>query len=52
MLSEDQIKEFQQIYKTQFGKEINKEEAMEQGTKLIALMKTLAEQHIEDKNKS
>lgn len=48
-LTEGQIKEFQQIYKTQFGREISKEEAMEQGAKLISLMKILAEQHIKDK---
>ena len=39
MLTEDQIKEFQQIYKNQFNKEISKEEALEQGTKLMTLMK-------------
>ena len=38
MLTENQIKEFQQIYKNQFNKEISKEEALEQGTKLITLM--------------
>ncbi len=35
MLSEDQIKEYQQIYKKQYGKEINKKEAIEQGTFFI-----------------
>lgn len=52
MPTEDQIKEFQQIYKEQFRKEINSKEALEQGTKLITLMKILAGQYNKDKNKS
>jgi hypothetical protein len=39
MLTEDQIKEFQQIYKNQFNKETSKEESLRQGTKLVTLMK-------------
>ena len=34
MLSEDQIKEFQQIYKNKFNKGISKEEALKQGKML------------------
>ena len=45
MLTEDQIKEFQQIYKNQFNKEISKEEALEQGTKLLTLMKILVDNY-------
>ena len=52
MLTEDQIKEFQQIYKNQFGKEISSEEALRQGTKLITLMKILVEQNIKNLDKS
>jgi len=52
MLTENQIKEFQQICKKQFNKEISKEEALRQGTKLITLMKILVEQYIKDKSKS
>lgn len=52
MLTEAQIKEFQQVYKKQFNKEISSEEALEQGTKLITLMKILAGQYNKDINKS
>ena len=52
MLTEDQIKEFQQIYKNQFNKEISKEEALRQGTKLITLMKILVDNHINNQCKT
>ena len=52
MLTEGQIKEFQQIYKNQFNKEISKEEAIRQGTGLIALAKIIAEQYMKDKEKA
>lgn len=52
MLTEDQSKEFQQIHQNQFNKEISKEEAFRQGTKLITLMQILIEQYIKDKSKS
>jgi len=39
MLSEEQIEEFQKIYKGYYGKEISKEEALVQGTALLQLMK-------------
>jgi len=39
MLSEKDIKNFQEIYKKEYGKEITKEEALEQGIKLVTLMK-------------
>jgi hypothetical protein len=41
MLSDKSIEEFQQLYKKHFGKEISKQEAMEQGLKLIQLMKAV-----------
>jgi hypothetical protein len=39
MLSDEQIRKYQEIYKNRFGKEISREEAYEQGIKLIRLIK-------------
>jgi hypothetical protein len=41
ILSEEQIKEFQTIYKNYYGKEINRDEAYEQGAKLIQLIEII-----------
>lgn len=41
MLTNQDIQNFQAIYKKNFGKEISKEEAYEQGIKLITLMKNI-----------
>ncbi len=41
MLSEEDVKKFQEIYKKEFGKKISKEEALEQGIKLITLIKII-----------
>lgn len=38
MLSDEQITKFQTLYKSRFGKEISREEAYEQGAKLIRLI--------------
>ncbi len=38
MLSDEQIKQFQILYKNRFGKEISREEAYERGAKLIQLV--------------
>lgn len=38
MLSDEQIRKYQEIYKNRFGKEISREEAYEQGVKLIRLI--------------
>lgn len=38
MLSGEQITKFQTLYKNRFGKDINREEAYEQGVKLIRLV--------------
>lgn len=38
VLSDDDIRKFQEVYKEQFGKEIGKEDAYEQGIKLLRLM--------------
>ena len=39
MLSDDQIIKFQALYKKHFGEEITREEAYEQGAKLIRLVR-------------
>lgn len=38
VLSDDDIRKFQTVYKEQFGQEISKEDAYEQGIKLLRLM--------------
>ncbi len=38
MLTEEQIKKFQSLYRKRFGKEISKEEAYDQGIKLVRLL--------------
>ncbi len=41
MLSDEQITKFQTLYKNRFGKEISREEAYEQGVKLIRLVELI-----------
>ncbi len=41
MLTDSDIKKFQILYKEQFGTEISKEEALEQGHKLLTLMSSV-----------
>lgn len=41
MLSNEQIAKFQTLYKNRFGKEIGKEEALEQGIKLVRLFEII-----------
>lgn len=41
MLSDEQITKFQTLYKNRFGKEISREEAYEQGVKLIRLIELI-----------
>ena len=41
MVSEEQIKTFQTLYKNRFGREISREEAYEQGAKLIRLVELI-----------
>jgi hypothetical protein len=41
MLSDEQIKTFRALYKARFGKEISREEAYEQGAKLIRLVELI-----------
>jgi hypothetical protein len=41
MLSDEQITKFQTLYKNRFGKEISREEAYEQGVKLMRLVELI-----------
>ena len=41
MLSDEQITKFQTLYKNRFGREISREEAYEQGIKLIRLVELI-----------
>lgn len=38
VISDTQLKKFQELYKTHFGKDISKEEAYDKGYKLVRLM--------------
>ena len=38
MINEQQIKQFQTLYKNRFGEEISEEEALEKGLKLLRLI--------------
>ncbi len=41
MLSDERIAKYQAIYKKYYGKEISREHALEQGTKLIRMMQLI-----------
>jgi len=41
VLSDEQIEQFRKLYFRRFGKEISKEDAYEQGIKLIAMLKLI-----------
>jgi len=41
MLSDEQIKTYQALYKNRFGKEISREQAYEQGVKLLRLIELI-----------
>ena len=41
MLSDEQITKFQELYRNRFGKEISREDAYEQGAKLIRLVEVI-----------
>ena len=41
MLTNDQVKQFQALYKKRFGKEISTQDALEQGIKLVRLMEII-----------
>ena len=48
MLSDEQIKKYQTLYKNRYGKEISRELALEQGLKLIRLVKLIYHPMSED----
>ncbi len=50
MLSEGQIKKFQELYKAQFGIEINTEEAIEKGERLIRVIKVVSTHTFNESN--
>ena len=41
MLTENEVGKFQKLYKKRYGKEISREEAYEQGAKLIRLVELI-----------
>jgi hypothetical protein len=41
LLTDEQVSDFQRIYKDRFGKTINRKDAYEQGAKLVNLMKLI-----------
>jgi len=41
MLSNEQITKFQKLYRNRFGKTINREQALEQGAKLLRLVELI-----------
>lgn len=51
MLPDEQIKQFQTLYKKHFGKEISREEAYEQGAKLLRLVELIYKPMTEDEYK-
>lgn len=51
MLSDKDVKEFQEIYKQEFGKEISEQEAMKPGSALIRLAEFSYKQYINSMNK-
>lgn len=51
MLSDEQIKKFQAIYKKRFGKEISREEVYEKGAKLMRLIELVYKPMTEDEFK-
>jgi len=51
MLSDEQIRKFQMLYKKHFGKEISQEEAYEKGANLIRLVELIYKPMTEDEYK-
>ena len=52
VLTDGDIKKFQTIYRKQFGREISKEDAYEQGIKLLGLMELIYKPMTEEEMKS
>ena len=51
MLSDEQITKYQTLYKNRYGKEISREEAYEQGAKLLRLVELIYKSMTEDELK-
>ena len=51
MLSDEQIRKFQMLYKKYFGKEISREEAYEKEVKLLRLVELIYKPTTEDEYK-
>jgi hypothetical protein len=51
-LTDQQVAEYQLIYKQVFGKAISKDDALSQGLALLGLMKELNQYNNEDKNEN
>jgi hypothetical protein len=49
MINDEDLVEYQAIYKQKFGKEISRADALEQGTKLIRLMQIVCQAADKDK---
>jgi hypothetical protein len=51
MLTEEQIKTYQALYKNRFGKEVGRAEAIEKGTKLLRLVELIFVPMTEEENR-
>jgi len=50
MLAKEQIIEFKQIWKEEFGEEISEDDAYEKGSNLVELMRMIRSVKIEEKD--
>lgn len=50
MLSEEQIINLQGLYKKHFGEDISREQAAQEGTQLIELVKAILQTHVSYEN--
>lgn len=50
MLSDEQIRKFQELYKKHFGEEISREKAYESGMQLINLIETICKTVAKDQH--
>lgn len=51
MITEEQIKTYQTLYKNRFGREISRAEAIEKGTKLLRLVELIYVPMTEEENR-
>lgn len=52
MLTQEQIQQFQFLYKKHFGEEIGREEAFEKGMRLVNLMRLIYKPTSEDESET